>query len=343
MSEPSTPFRTFTDLLTGYRASQTLLLAHRCGLLAQLGAGGKSAKELCTALGWDPAYGRRFLEALCSLGLLVGEEDGYDFAPAMQPLLASDGAYRQWQTLEFEAQMFDSWRNLEDTLAAGQRVFASGVKSAEELELARERYLGAMDEAARLRAVELWDVVGDMSAQGRLLDLGTGSGAYVRELLLRRPDWTVTCCDLPEVLARPQLHAALAPWQVQLTWIGCNLLEAWPPSLAASGPFDLVLLSNLIHCQGREETTALLRMAAAATAPKDQVLIHDFFSDQGPHGALYDLHMMLNTYNGRTYTLRELEEMANGEGLVMDSTWRLASGSTLVRIHPARSGRVSEE
>lgn len=343
MSEPSTPFRTFTDLLTGYRASQALLLAYRCGLLAQLGPGGKSAEELCTALGWDTAYGRRFLEALCGLGLLVGEDDGYDFAPAMQPLLASDGANRQWHTLEFEAQMFDSWRNLEDTLALGQRVFASGDKSPQELELARERYLGAMDEAARLRAIELWDVVGDLSAQGRLLDLGTGSGAYTRELLLRHPGWTVTCCDLPEVLARPQLHAALAPWQVQLTWIGCNLLEPWPPSLAASGPYDLVLLSNLIHCQGREETTALLGRAAVATALEGQVLIHDFFSDHGPHGALYDLHMMLNTYNGRTYTLRELEEMANGVGLVMGSRWRLRSGSTLVRMHPARSGRVSEE
>ena len=104
-----------------------------------------------------------------------------------------------------------------------------------------------------------------------------------------------------------------------------------------------MLLSNLIHCQGREETTALLGRAAVATALEGQVLIHDFFSDHGPHGALYDLHMMLNTYNGRTYTLRELEKMANGEGLVMDSTWRLASGSTLVRLHPTRSGRVSEE
>lgn len=201
MSEPTTPFRTFTDLLTGYRASQALLLAHRCGLLAQLGAGGKSAVELCAALGWDPVYGRRFLDALCGLGLLVSEDDGYDFAPAMQPLLASNGANRQWQTLEFEAQMFDSWQNLEDTLAAGQRVFASGDKSPQDLRLARERYLGAMDEAARLRAIELCDVVGDLSAQGRLLDLGTGSGAYARELLLRHPGWTATLVRMRAVRA----------------------------------------------------------------------------------------------------------------------------------------------
>lgn len=343
MSEATTPFRSFTDLLTGYRASQALLLAHRCGLFAKLGTTGASATILCKALGWHPASGRRFLDTLCALGILERQGEHYDFTPAMHPLLAVDGANRQWHTLEFEAQMFAAWSHLEETLVAGSRIFAARDKSPQELELARDRYLGAMDEAARIRAVELLDYLGDLPTQGRMLDLGTGSGAYAGAFLRRHPGWTVTCCDLPEVLARVQLQASLAPWSGQVSCIGANLLEAWPPSLATHGPYDLVLLSNLIHCQGREETDALLGRAAAVTAAAGQVLIHDFFSDDGARGALYDLHMLLNTYNGRTYAGREVGEMAGSQGLAMVSRWRLASGSTLMRLRPAGGDRGSEE
>ena len=334
MSEPTTPFAAFTDLLTGYRASQTLLLAHRCGLFAQLGTTGASATTLCNALGWHPASGRRLLDALCALDLLQRQGDHYDFIPAMRPLLAVDGANRQWQTLEFEFQMFAAWSHLDKTLVAGQRIFAAGDKSPHELQEARDRYLGTMDEAARIRAVELFDCLDDLPSQGRMLDLGTGSGAYVCEFLHRRPGWTVTCCDLPEVLDRPKLRESLAPWRGQISWIGCNLLAAWPPSLVTTGPYDLVLLSNLVHCQGREETTVILGQAAVLTKPQGQVAVHDFFSDDVPFGALYDLHMLLNTYNGRTYAGGELEEMAKSQELMMESRWRLASGSTLVKMRP---------
>ena len=98
-----------------------------------------------------------------------------------------------------------------------------------------------------------------------------------------------------------------------------------------------------MHCQGREETTVLLGQAAVLTKPQGQVLVHDFFSDGGPHEALYDLHMLLNTYNGRTYSGGELEEMASSQGLMMASRRQLPSGSALVALHPAGAGRECEE
>ena len=125
--------------------------------------------------------------------------------------------------------------------------------------------------------------------------------------------------------------------------IGCNLLATWPPSLVTTDPYDLVLLSNLMHCQGWEETTVLLGQAAALTKPQGQVLVHDFFSDDSPFGALYDLHMLLNTYNGRTYSGGELEKMARSQGLMMASRRQLPSGSALVTMHPACTSRECEE
>jgi hypothetical protein len=331
MSGATTPLLDFSDLLTGYRASMVLLLAHRTGLLALLGNGAVSAATLCIQLGWDPAYGRRFLEALCGLEVLCREGEGYDYAPGVRPLLAPDGAWPQWQTLEFEAQLIASWHRLEDTLKAGRRLLVGGDKSPHELEQARNRYLGAMDDAARVRAVEVWDCLDTLPEQGRLLDLGTGSGAYVRELLTRRPGWSVVCCDLPEILSREELRRSLAPWGGRIDWCGCNLLDGEPSGwhTIEAQSCDLVLLSNLIHCQGAAETTGMLRRAAAKVAGQGLLIIHDFFTDDR-RGALYDLHMMLNTYNGRTYAVREVEEMATSLGFVRQQVHQLPSGSVLL-------------
>ncbi|WP_448874385.1 methyltransferase [Desulfobulbus propionicus] len=331
MVEAKTPLLAFSELLTGYRASMVVMLAHRTGLFARLGNGGVSAATLCTQLGWDPAYGRRFLDVLCGLGVLCQEGDRYDFTSTARLLLAPDAPWPQRQTLEFETQLIGSWHRLEDTLKAGRRLFAGGDKSPEELEQARNRYLGAMDEAARVRAVEVWDCLDTLPEQGRLLDLGTGSGAYVRELLTRRPGWSVVCCDLPEILAREELHRSLAPWADRIGWCGCNLLdegpEGWHTIEAQS--CDLVLLSNLIHCQGAGETAGLLRRAAAKVGGQGLLVIHDFFTDDR-RGALYDLHMMLNTYNGRTYAVQEVEEMAKSLGFVRQRVHQLPSGSVLL-------------
>lgn len=340
MNSETTPLLAFSDLLTGYRASMVLILAHRAGLFALLGNGGVSAETLCTHLGWDLAYGRRFLDVLCILGVLRREHDRYDFSPAARPLVAPDAPWSQRQTLEFEIQLIASWHHLEDTLKAGRRLLVGGDKSPEELEQARNRYLGAMDEAARVRAVEVWDCLDELPEEGRLFDLGTGSGMYVRELLIRRPGWSVICCDLPEILAREELHRSLAHWANRIDWCGCNLLDeessGWHTIDDQS--CDLVLLSNLIHCQGADETAALLRRASAKVAKQGGLLvIHDFFKDDR-RGTLYDLHMMLNTYNGRTYALREIIAMAAAQGCVRHTVRYLPSGSFVLVL--ARSQRT---
>ena len=66
--------------------------------------------------------------------------------------------------------------------------------------------------------------------------------------------------------------------------------------------YPLVVLSNFLHAYTEETARALLLKAAALTDPAGVLLIHDYFPDRPgkrPHkGALYDLNMMLNTFDG---------------------------------------------
>jgi hypothetical protein len=234
--------------------------------------------------------------------------------------------------LDFEQHLFLSWDHLAATLKTGSRIFAAGDKSLEELRQARIRYLGAMDEAAGVRAEEVWQCCPDLPPSGTMLDLGAGSGAFIGEFLRRNPGWSAIFCDLPEIIVSEELHRRVSPWQERITWCGCNLLDEEPSDLdrIPDRSCDLVLLSNVLHCQGAEESRLVLRRAASKTSTKGLLLVHDFFADTDWRGALYDLHMMLNTYNGKTHRRDDIIAAAGRCGLGSHRTRQLPSGSTLL-------------
>ncbi|MDD2466975.1 MAG: methyltransferase [Desulfobulbus sp.] len=324
-------FLDFSDRLTGYRLSAILLLIEEVALFDVIGEQGGTGERICAQIGWDQAYGKRFLDCLWRLGLLEQDGDLYHPSRFSRSFLCQSAPSCQNQTLQFEHQLHQSWQRLDATLRSGQRIFSGVDTSGEELQAAIALYLGAMDEAAAIRAEELWEALGPLPEQGCILDIGAGSGAFLAACLRRYPGWSAIFCDLPQVVDS-SCHQCLDSFATRIFWCRANLLAEEPSQLddVQPGSCDLVLLSNLIHCQGREETTRLLERAAEKSATKGLLLIHDFFSDCGWRGALYDLHMMLNTYNGRTYLLQECVEMAARISFCCHTMHPLGSGSTLL-------------
>ena len=75
--------------------------------------------------------------------------------------------------------MHESWEQLTPTLHAGKRIFATRDKDPRELQKAFSVFLGAMDEAARVRAVELWDWLPFCGIGGEtILDAGAATGRF---------------------------------------------------------------------------------------------------------------------------------------------------------------------
>jgi len=332
-------FLQFSDLLTGYRIGLLLMLVEKIGLVGLLGPQGKTSPQICSRLGWDAAFGQRFLDCLCRLELIEKKENRYLPGSFSQKFFTPDTPNYQGNTLCFERQLLQSWQQLEATLTAGHRVYATEDKNEEEIQQAFSRYLGAMDEAANQRAEELFTALGPLPTQGTILDLGGGSGAHLATFLTRNPTWSAIFCDLAKVVERA-LQERLAPFASRVTPWRCNVLAENDRELDAINDTscDLTLLSNLIHCQGPEETTRIIGLAARKTTATGRLLIHDFFSDCSWRDALYDLHMMLNTYNGRTYRVQECVDMAANYGFCAHTVHRLASGSTLLCLARSESG-----
>jgi len=325
-SASGSAYRAFQDLLTAYRTSRVLMSAHELGIFETLAHGRDSARGICLKTGMDIPYGSRFLNVLVHLGLLDTQAETFALSEFSKCFLVKQSAAYQGRTLEFEKALFDAWQSLAQTLRQGTRVYGVTEKSTEDYKASLSLYLGAMDNAARIRAVELWECV-KVGHEGLIVDAGAGSGAFLAEFLGRHQGWRGVFCDLPDVVLLAMENPLLQAFGNRLAFQPANLLTEEEPAMACTQA-DIVLCSNLVHCQGKEETQGLFFRLAAVLAENGILIIHDFFTDASHGGALYDLHMMLNTYNGRTYSVSDLCAMLTPFGLTHHSVVNLASGST---------------
>jgi len=331
-----TSYLKFKTLLTGYRQYRLLEVAFDAGVFDVMGSASMTVtvEALCEKVGWDVSFGSRALGALCALGLLEETPCGYRLSQT-GALFFGDGApHPMVGTLAFEKRLFDAWQLLGETLKTGERVYAASEKSDAEYKKDLAQYIDAMDEAAQIRAEELWRLVIPETDRGRFVELGFGSGAYSLSFIKRHPGWRGELADLHDVVGifaeKRKNHPAFG--RIGLSCV--NLLdETW--DLSGCEGADLLLLSNLVHCQGDAETLGIVRRAAHLLAKGGTLVVHDFYRDRGEAGGLYDLHMMLNTYNGKVYTVSEMRAMIEAAGLVFVGDISLPSGSCAVLARKA--------
>lgn len=323
--EYSEGFLEFMDMLTAYRKTRVLMCAHELGIFEALTHGMHRAGEICAKTGMDESYGTRFLEVLAQLGFLERHGNDYGLGTFARRFLTKGAHFYQGESLEFEKTLTRSWNHLSQTLVQGKRVFNAGEKSPDEYQSSLDLYLHAMDNAARIRAGELWRMIQPSRDGGLILDAGAGSGAFLKDFLNRNPSWNGVFCDLPDVVALARNNPELSGLIHRIDFRAVNLLDEADGQIHHQA--DILLCSNLVHCQGVEETRVLLSRLAPHVSPSGCLIVHDFFTDQGPEGAMYDLHMMLNTYNGRTYSMDHVRDMMTSMGFIRQRVLELDSSS----------------
>lgn len=324
------------DLATSSWPAETLFAALELGVFAALGGEDLPLPELARRCAADPAALRRLVEALSALGL-VSVHDGRAACTAVAAKHLVPGAPRYLgHSLAYRQRLARTWPRL----AAAVRTGGSPLTPPEDEDDAsyRERvraYLTAMDDVAQHKAPLLAERLDlEMVENRAVLDLGGGAGALCAELLSRHPGWRGVVVDMPEVAAEARRlwaervaagdaaareltsPAAGAP---RLEFAGLDLLQPRLPAPPGGGGWGLILASNIAHAYAAADTAAILQRAARALAPDGVLVVHDFWTDgpgRGPaKAALFDLHMLIHTYQGRTYPWTWVRDQLGGAGL----------------------------
>ncbi len=254
---------------TGFMATKHMFVACELGLFAALAEGPRTLDEIAGALDIPRRTARISADACVSLGLVRREGDRYVNAPDAQAFLTGRGPMdlRPWARF-WNRISYGAWQGLEDALRGRAPASVHHEMSPEEAEIFSKGVEGFTRGAANALADGY-----ELARHRKVLDVGGGTGSFLRHVLAKHPRLQATLFELPKTaaVARKALAAAGGP--------SIEIVEGD----ALAGPIpeghDLVIMANLVHYFGPEKNKTLLRNVRKAIAPRGRVALVDFWTD----------------------------------------------------------------
>jgi predicted metal-binding protein/ubiquinone/menaquinone biosynthesis C-methylase UbiE len=295
------------DLATGYWFSFSLFTAVEAGLFSILEPAGKSLDEIASGLGFAHEGTERFLNALCLMGILIGDGSKFFNSRLASEYLVRGKDNYQGDSILWRKDLLERWSGIKDCLKAGGRtVKGSEQEGPSVLSERRRKYILAMDSVAKTKVKEMLPLFECNPPKGEMLDVGTGSGAVAAGFLDRFASLRATLLDVPEVLGHARNFIRERGMEERAELVPANILDPWPVEKAHYG---MVMLSNIIHAYSEKELPHILSEALKCLKEDGMLVIHDFFFEHTPDkAALFDLNMFINTYNGRVFSGRYVAE-----------------------------------
>ncbi len=327
-------FQHLEDLATAYWHSEVLFTAIDLEIFDRIENGHDRIDSLAVAAGCRPGALNRLMGALVRLELVhdIGEETDQQWCnsrTARSFLIPGSPDYLG-DFLLYRRYMKPRWDALTQRVSREDRAASPTISPADDYAERTFAYVRAMDRLMVRKTDEIADLLGIEGWSGPVLDAGGGAGALGRRLARDREDCRVVLFDLPEVLeAARRVYPTPAGWERILPAAGDFRRHPFPPER-----FGLILMSNFLHAYGPETAESLLASAADVLKDDGLILIHDYFPDRrgrSPHkGPLYDLNMMLNTYDGQCHAADTVRGWLAGAGLPDAITRDLSTDTSVI-------------
>ena len=300
----------------GMMASRTLMAGVRLGVYAALAEGAASADALAERLKLSPEGTRTLLEALVACEAVERQRDGrYRLNPRAKRWLDPRSPKYVGAFLEFNYAQWDWWTGLEGVVRSGQAVDIHGFAP----EDPRWRdYIHAMHQLARLAAPEVAAAIPLPRGAKSLLDLGGAHGWFAAELCLRHRGLKATVLDLEGSARVGRDIITSAGLSHLVTHREGDILTA-----ELGGPYDAVLLFQVMHHLSPAQNVALLRRVRGALGARGTLAVLEYLREdiQDPTSSapLIGLHYFL-TSGAAAYTPAELEGFLDDAGFKIEQT-----------------------
>ena len=146
-----------------------------------------------------------------------------------------------------------------------------------------------------------------------LLDLGGGAGTNAIAFCAAYPQLRAVVFDLPQTLKVTERTVKEAGLEVRIM-LQAGDFNADP----LGGPYDVVLMSDILHYQGPEANAALVKKCFAHLKTGGCLIIKDrFLDDSGTAPAwvtAFAVHILVNTEKGRCYKVAEAANWMEAAG-----------------------------
>lgn len=277
----------------GIIAAQAIYVAAKLRIPDLLASGPKTSAELASDCGAHAPTLERLLRALASLEMFALNPDGrFRNTPLTESLRTEHPQSRRDDALFLPASFL--WRplgELYESVRTGEPAFERifGKRFFEYL-------AGHADDAALFNTVMTQGIAWttpallaayDFSRFDRLVDVGGGEGALLRDILMATPRLRGVLFDLPQVVASASkfLKGDVA---ARCEIVGGNFFESVPEGA------DLYLLKGVIHDWPDDDAVKILRNTRRAIRPKGTLLLVEGSVDSAARPAgLSDMLMLV--------------------------------------------------
>ena len=298
------------DVLCAYWHTATLTAAIDLGVFTAIGRGARTASQLARACDADRASLIRLCDSLVSLGLLRSAGGRYRAGADAARFLDAQSSESLVAIRRFfnAPPVTTAFAGLAATVRRGPKV-RTGVSG-------RIWPAFAISTLAlrRRAANEIAEVLmGRGLRGGRVLDVGAGASPLGIELLRRWRTATLVARDRAAVVRVARQHAIAAGVSSRVTTVGGDVMTgAW------GGPFDLVLMVNVLDYFDGPAQTRLLHKARRALRPGGALVIAAPLLDAGrrlqPEAAAYDLLLLALGSPSRPSTWQERRQQLRRAG-----------------------------
>jgi hypothetical protein len=187
----------------------------------------------------------------------------------------------------------------------------------------------AIGRRGRPAAEEAVRIAGLTEGAPSLLDVGGGAALYSLALLRQNERAQATQLDWPHVNRIASAEIAATRLSARFHTIDGDF-RATPPG----GPYDVAVLSNILHQESEDSCRDLMKRLHAALRPGGRLLVSEFVVDDGrtgpPMSLLFNLNMLVNTSGGRAYERGHLARLIREAGFAEPTFQPVGPMSTLV-------------
>ncbi len=258
----------------------------------------------------DPDALMRLCNALVGLDLLRKKSGQFMTPPPIRSFLTDKAEHDLRPMIHLMEKGYETWWHLEQAMYEGQSIELSSEDEAEEDEEEETPrwdpdFIAAMEARAYFSKQEVAAALQDELEKSDILDLGGGSGVYLREMLKQEPTAQGVLGDLPHVIeeAEKYVEPAIAK---RMFFEEIDVIEDRKYGIS----YDLIFASALIHIFGPQQNQNIILKSYNALKEGGKLVILDYIMDKEkiapPHGTLFGLHMLLNTKQGNVYSKEEI-------------------------------------
>lgn len=295
-----------------YWETKILLTAVRLDVFSVLDGKPKTARDVAGRLGAHEPTLSLLLNALVAMRLLSKEGEAYGNSSTAEKHLVRHSAHYIGHLLLLHDAEWNNWGKLEETIRSGKRsvdrhVFETDPELGSTV-LAVLHRIGQQSGPEFAKRLQLNGPI-------RLLDLGGGAGTNAIAFCQVYPELTATVFDLPATLRLTEKTIKDAGLESRIALRAGDFNKE-----GLGGPYDVVLMSDILHYQTFETNQALVKKVYDHLAPGGRLIIKDRFLDEAGTGpawtTAFAVHILVNTQQGSCYKTAEAMQWMTKAGFV---------------------------